>query len=354
MSSYRSQPFLNTRVSIMATQLFSPGLIERLLDRKPQELGEKFGLSPLLDEKLSARAKNRAIEQALVDTLLSELTALVRPMSPAQRSLIVHWGRKFALFNLKAVIRGKIFKLDNREIQENLYQLPPIVRLPHKQLFGAESVPELLRTLEDGPYSLIARQAREVYEQKREPFALEAAIDQLHYTDLARLVRELPDEDQRAMTRVVGDLLDQTALLWLLRFRFAYRMSPSETFYQLVPSLRLMHRDRLLALVNLDSVDQILAEIPEPLRESLAGASNLIEIQKRLVRCRARAARHTLRHSPSGAARALAYLMLREMDLRLLFALIQGRLLDLPEDVVTIAVDVSDPNCPVGPWASAA
>ena len=40
-------------------------------------------------------------------------------------ALMMAWGRKFALYNLKALIRGKLFDLDAKEIRENLYDLPP-------------------------------------------------------------------------------------------------------------------------------------------------------------------------------------------------------------------------------------
>jgi V/A-type H+-transporting ATPase subunit C len=53
-------------------------------------------------------------------------------------------------------------------------------------------------------------------------------------------------------------------------------------------------------------------------------------------------------------ARALAYLILRESQLRSLFALTQGRLLELPTPLVEIAVGLTDPICPSGTLAKAA
>ncbi len=347
MSRATSQAYLNTRVSILATRLLSPVVAAGLGESTLEEISQNFGLPAVLDEGLSARSKNRAIEQALITTLLSELRVLIRPMLPAERALVLNWGRKFALFNLKTLIRGKLYNLNPGEIRDNLYALPPQVELPVQELLRTENVLELLRQLEQGPYAFIAHQAREVYEQKREPFALEATIDQLYYAGMARQVLQFHGGSQRPLQLVVGALLDQVALLWLLRFRFAYGMSPSETFYQLVPSLRLMHRERLLQLVNLDSLERVLSALPEPLAGMLAGSSSLIEVQKRIGRHTARAARQVLRHSTSGVARSLSYLMLREMDLFLLFALTQGKILGLPADVVDIALELADPNCPM-------
>jgi V/A-type H+/Na+-transporting ATPase subunit C len=354
MSLAAAQAYLNTRVSVMSTRLFRPGQLAELAELGLGELAERFGLAALLDEQVSARGKSRAVEQALIQLLLSELTVLARPMSATERALLMAWGRKYALFNLKTLIRGKLYDLDQKEIRENLYDLPPNVRLSHQELFRAENVLELLRQLEQGPHALIARQAREAYEQRREPFALEAAIDQRYYAGLARQVMQFQDANLLPLQRLVGTLLDRENLQCLLRFRFSYRLSPSETFYQLVPSSRLLHRDRLLDLVNLDDFERVPEALPPPLDALLAGATNLFDVQRRLGRYMAAEAHRTLRHSPSGVARALAYLILRESQLRSLFALTQGRLLDLPAELVEIAVGLAEPVCPIGPMMAKA
>jgi V/A-type H+/Na+-transporting ATPase subunit C len=139
-----------------------------------------------------------------------------------------------------------------------------------------------------------------------------------------------------------------------LRFRFSYQLSPSETFYRLLPSFRLLNRDRLLTLVNLNNAEEVVEALPPPLNTLLAGSTNLVEIQRRIGRHMAGQALRTLRYSHCGVARALAYLVLREIDLSTLFALIQGRLLNLPRDLVEIAVELTDASCPFGGMAAAA
>ncbi len=346
--SSADQAYLNTRVAIMATQLLDPDTIGRLSQMQLPELAEDFHLAPLLDEQQSARSRGRAIEQSLIQVLLGDLQILVRPMSAAERAVVLAWGRKYALFNLKSLIRGKLHDLDQKEIRDNLFDLPPNMRLPEQELFRAENVLELLRQLEAGPHSLIARQAREIYEQRREPFALEAAIDQRYYAGLLRQVMQFHDDNLQPLRQLVGAELDRIDLLWLLRFRFSYQLSPSETFFQLVPSTRLLTRDRLLAMAELDSFHGVVESLPPPLDTLLADSPTILEVQRRMGRYFAREARRVLHQSPSGVARALAYLMLREMDLFLLFALVQGRLLNLSSEVVDIAIEITEPTCP---WA---
>jgi V/A-type H+-transporting ATPase subunit C len=347
--SAANQAYLNTRVSIMAGRLLDLGRIASMAGEDPQGLAKRLGLMPILHDRLSNRARSRAVEQALIQTLLEELRILVRPMAPPARALVLTWGRRFALTNLKTLIRGKLYGLSPDEIRENLYELPPAARLnlPHEDLLGAENVQELLRQIERRPYRLIARQARQTYEKRREPFAMDAAIDQRYLAALVDQVSQFRDANAQPLQELIGALLDRASLLWLLRFRFSYGLSPSETFYQLVPSFGLMHRERLLALANLDSIGWVLEALPPPLKDLLTPSNNLIDVQKRIDHYLYREARRILRNSDSSVARALAYLILRRMELQRMFVLVQGALLDLPRDLVQIALGLAEPDCPL-------
>lgn len=354
MSSAAHNAYLNTRVAAKATQLFGPEDLKRFSQLGLHEIAQEFHLGSLLEEPGNVRVKSRAVEQALMQQLLEELQILIRPMNAEERGLVLAWGRKFALFNLKTLLRGKIRNLDPQEIRQNLYDLPPQVRLSDEDLFRTESAVELLRCLESGPLSLLARQAREIYERRQEAFALEAAIDQRYYSELARRVTSLDGHAaQRQMRILVGSLVDRANILWLLRFRFGYRLSPSETFYQLVPSPHLMYRQRLLDLVALDDQPKVIAALPDPLRPLLADAGNLMEAQRRLGIYCAEIAADVLRNGHTGVARALAYLILREENLRAVFGLVQGRLLHLPEKYVELALGLSPAIC-VHRWKEAA
>ncbi len=351
--SRQREPYLHTRISALTERLIAPDEVATLCGLSLSELAQRFGLERLLEEPHERRAKSRSVKQALINTLLNELRILIRPMNAAEAGLILAWGRKYALFNLKTLLRGKLYALNQDEIRANLYELPEHVRLPQQELFQAEGVLELLRKLEQGPYSLIAKQGREVFEQKREPFALEAALDQRYYLEMTRRLQQVPGSSQDELKQLLGAVLDRVGLLWLLRFRFSYGLSPSETFYQLVPSVRLLHRERLLALVNLDSFEEIIVALPEPMKTDLAGSQGLIEVQQRLGGHVTRVSRRILANGQSGVARALAYLILREHGVLMLFSLVQGHLLGLPRELVEIAVEAQPPNCPL-PLPSAA
>jgi V/A-type H+/Na+-transporting ATPase subunit C len=231
---------------------------------------------------------------------------------------VLDWGRKYALFNLKTLIRGKLYDLDQKEIRDNLYVLPEHMRLSEEvstELFRAENVLELLRQLEAGDTS-----------HPRPPGArgLRAAARALRLgggdrsTLLRRAVATGHGVQRRnldPLKRLIGAELDRINLMWLLRFRFSYQLSASETFYHLVPSMRLLTRERLLHLVNVETFEGVVATLPAPLDRLLAGSKNIVDVQKRIGAYAAQEAHWVLHRTQSGVARALAYLMLRERDL---------------------------------------
>lgn len=338
MPSSHHNTYLHTRVAVLSERLMHPDEIRRLPERPLEQLAAQYGLEAVLEESVPAPNRNRAVERALIRTLISELSLLIRPMYGEARELVLYWARKFELYNLKALIRGKLGGLDEQSIEETLYDVPDALALPHRSLLRTESVLELLRQLEQSPYRVIAGQARQVFEEQHEPFALEASIDQSYYAGLLKRARELQGVDSREMKQVVGLQLDQLNLVWLLRYRFSYGLSATETYYQLIPSARKLHRGALLGLVNLSEFDKVIRALPYPLDQVLQGADSAIEVEKRMETYNAMLQRKLMRHSPSAVARALAYLVLREMDLKKLFATIQGKVLALDPALVSFVV----------------
>lgn len=324
----------------MSGQLITDDELESLLQRPVEELGSNFGLSEDLKENLSASALSRAAERALIRTLMLELSVLLRPLDGAARNILIHWTRKFELYNLKALIRGKIQGLSYGQIKENLHDLPSLISLPHEQLLRTENIPELLRQLEQTPYGDIARQARQVFEENNEPFSLDATIDQRYYTGLLKRARSVAEEDRQSLLKLLGSLIDRQNLLWLLRYRFNYQLSPTETYYLLIPSGRYLPADRLKKMVNMESFEQVVEALPEHLVSRMGTITSTMDAEQAMTTETILQARKCLRFSQSAITRSLAYLISREIDLKRIYAIIQGRVLDLDEDVIRQAADI--------------
>jgi V/A-type H+-transporting ATPase subunit C len=341
-----SQTYLRTRIRILANRLLSDEAIGELMALSLDELEVRFQLQSILQEEKEPQRNSQIIERSLLRLLMLEFILLLRPLTCKGRKLLLHWSRKFELYNLKTLIRGKLNGLEIEKIRDDLYDLPKHIRLPHEALLHAENVLEMLRMLERGPYAAIARQARQVYEEQNEPFSLDAAIDRHYYTSMARHVDHLEVTDKPGLWHLVSTLIDRQNILWLLRYRFAYHFAPSNTYYLLIPTGGRIDRHRLMQLANLESFDALIENLPPRISQLLSSADNSMQIRQRLDLYVSAEARRLIQSSPCVVVAALSYLVVREKELRRLFAIIQGRLLELDDEVIEEAV--------MGPLASPA
>lgn len=342
MTVLAAQTYLKTRTDILAARLFSDDQLEDFSRRSLDALGKSFDLSELLQRGLPPDQINRAAERSLIQTLMLDLSVLLRPLDGIGRATLIRWSHKFELYNLKAIIRGKLQGLGYDQINRNLHDLPPLISLPHDELVRTEDILELLRRLESGPYSDIAFQARRVYKQRNEPFSLDATIDQRYYTGLLRRARGVDEKDRTPLLSLIGVMIDQQNLTWLARYRFYYGLSPSETYYLLIPFGHHLHRDLLAKLAELDKLSEVVSHLPETLALQLQNIDTPMGIEQALSRETSKKARHSLKHDDSAVTKALAYLVLREMDLKKLYAMIQGKILGLDDALIRSVIGFDD------------
>ncbi len=351
MTFLAAQTYLKTRTSALSAQLFSRDQIAALLEEPLEEIAKRPEMSAMFQADRPPDQLNRTAERSLLHALMLDLSVLLRPLDGIGRATLVHWSHKFELYNLKAIIRGKLQGLSYEQITGSLHDLPPLISLPHEELVRSENIVELLRRLESGPYADIARQARRVYKQRNEPFSLDATIDQRYYTGLLRQARGVAEEDRTPLLRMIGVLVDRQNLTWLTRYRFYYGLSASETYYLLVPFGHHLHREQLETLVDIDDFGQLAGRLPDPLAALLSHAETPMAAELALDAEVARQARHSLRYAESAVTRALAYLVLREMDLKTLHAVVQGRVLGFDEALIRSAAGIEESDA-TGPAAA--
>jgi V/A-type H+-transporting ATPase subunit C len=83
---------------------------------------------------------------------------------------------------------------------------------------------------------------------------------------------------------------------------------------------------------------RILDHLPDTYGEVLCSAENPLSVENQLEEMTRRAASGALATARSALARAYAYLLLREDDIRRLLAVVRGKYFELPADVIRQAV----------------
>ncbi|MBI5041725.1 MAG: V-type ATPase subunit [Gammaproteobacteria bacterium] len=333
-----SYAYLHARVSVLAEQLLPTAVLERLIVCPPEQeidLLERSGLS-----LSSAHGSDdpAALEQKLTDAFVADFIILARALSGVQRELLVYWARRYELSNLKAIIRGKISEQPAEKIREQLLDIGAFATLPVDDLLRTDDVAELLRMLEMTPYADIARQARRIYEEQQDQFALDAAVDRRYLAGINKRVTALAADDRRILRPLIGAILDRFNLVWLLRYRFAYNLTPAETYYLLIPGGYHLRGPELQALAQLGSFEDVMSNLPTALARELERASCTNTVDRLLELQIGSIAESILRHTAFNLARACAYLLLRELDLARIHAVLRGKRLQMKPETIRLSL----------------
>lgn len=339
MGAIARYAYFNTWVSLMASRLLSDEQLTMLIDDPEEELRQTLkvrGLTPSEREKVSDPA---SVEHGMTPALLRDLEILGHALSGRDRDFLMYWAHRYELSGLKSIIRGKLRGESAAGLRAQLVDLGPYATLPLDELLGAEDVNELLRSLEKTRgYAEMARHARRIFEEKQELFALDAAVDRNYYAGLVERARSAQGGDARHLELLVGSLIDRINLIWLLRYRFTYHLSPAEAYYLLIPATyRLKSRD-LLALAELRSLEEVRQKLPALFADQLRDTSTISEMTERLRHWTWQLAEHVLRRTLFNLARGFAYLLLRDRELRHLRAVLWGRKLALDPRLVRLAI----------------
>lgn len=336
--------YLNTRISLYSGRLWPDVALDNLVGASDEVLADTLAqrglgqLAPNGDRLAGRPHEHRSLEQRIITQILAETRVLIRPLSSEARAFLTFWTARFEISNVKTLLRSKMTDERPAAVLARLIPMGTFGRLDNQDLAHAEDVGELLRRLEAGPYAGIVRHARRAFEQSRDPFNLDAALDRAYYDGLTLRAQPLEKRVGASFRSLMANHIDRINLVWLLRYRFNYKLPPAQVYYLLVGSHYTLPGSRLQELAALDSLEAVLAALPPPWKERLAGTTDIPGIFARMEHVAAGQAQRILRAHAPDIARAFAYLILRERDLRAVRVVLRGRHLGLAAPDIRIAL----------------
>ena len=179
-------------------------------------------------------------------------------------------------------------------------------------------------------------------EQGEALFALDAALDRRYYAGLAKRGMTLDNTSEQLLRTLTGCIVDRVNLVWLLRYRYAYNLPQAQSYYLLIPACHRLLPQQMQRLVQCTSFEEAIASLSSPFDRILAGARNTTEVTLLLEQENWRIATNILRHSNFDIARALAYMLLRERDLRRIRAIASGRSMNMEAAAIRSALGLAD------------
>ncbi len=321
--------YILTRAHILAQRLIPLQAWQNIIDTD----------LTVLQQQYQCETHCNQIEKRLIDQALDDFQLLFRPFSGIQRTMLhytVHW---YELSNLKTLIRGKFSAMSEQEISTELIDLEEFAVLPLPALLQTDDPYEMLRLLEQTPYSTIVRQARTIFEEEGQNlFSLDAAIDRHFFSHLMHHLRLLPQPDQRPMKLALGTLMDRLNLLWLVRYRFAYQLSPAKSYSLLATTGNRLHAMELMKLARIEHLPELLEQLPQPLNQLLQTTESLTTIENRMEHYMLQSVAQLMKQTRSAITYIFCYVLLREAEIRLLQSIIKGKQLAFDERLIRQAI----------------
>ncbi|MGV6825400.1 MAG: V0D/AC39 family V-type ATPase subunit [bacterium] len=329
--------FLNGRVSAKSANLQSPERLRESFAAGKDER-DRYLLASGIDPQQLSIHDPELLEQQLASLLMNEVLELARGLPDTARKFVLHFARRFELVNLKILLRCQLSDCAAEVIQGRMFDLGEFPSFDVQALLSAGSVEESLRLLEQTQYRGLVQQLRRVLAESKEVFLIEAAIDYGYFHDLDRLVRTLPEQDRKDVSGLVTSVIDQVNLIWLMRYRLGYGMTPPHAFFLLIRASGLLNRATLAKLAKQDSLEAMIDLLPGSLARLLGSAVSVSDIEQALVRDRLTRAYHILHFSSFNLARVQAYLIAREQQFRNIHERIKGEMLDFPVTLIDEAM----------------
>ena len=335
MPDVANYAYMNTRVSILAEQLLNHEQRQQLLDSESEHADNILRQAGVDLDAINTPLDSNLLEQSLISTLVQEACILTRSMPAPGKAFINHWMYRFELINLKLLLRIKFTQSPVTDLQTRLIDLGPLTAIPVDRLLATEDITEFLRQLESSPYKAMAMQARQVYEEKQSLFDVESVLDSHYYQVLHRLSNVLAREHRQVTKRLLGVLLDQVNLSWLLRLRFSFHLNAPHVYFLLAPGGHNLGMPVLLELAQQETLEQVLQKLPEPLASRLAEATSISSVEFSMAELAQNTAQLALRTTSFNLGRAFAYLYLREQQMQLMHSTIKARLLGLGHEIIS-------------------
>ncbi len=345
-------PYLNTRVTLLAGRLLDREQLEQFARAASQAAApphtettlsnSEQGLQRIIHQEITQPEQVLAV---LSQGFMEDFMILLRPLSGPERDFMIYWLRKYEIANLRAIMRGKMAGLSAEQIRSyGLRDIAPFNSLPLNELLSTEDTAEMLRQLAHSPYAEAAEQARQVYEKQQSFYVVEATIAHRYLSGLQRRAKSIGNSAEREpLLLLLSLLLQRFNLIWALRYRFTYQLSPAETYYLLISGVgSSLIGQNLNTLVQATSVESMLAKIPADLQQQLENTRSITGIEQTIEEYVREQARKLLKRSQSALARTFSYLILRECEVQRLLAIAQGKQMQLSAEVIVDGVGLSE------------
>jgi V/A-type H+-transporting ATPase subunit C len=274
----------------------------------------------------------------LIEGQMAEAYRTVIRTAPRQTcALLTLLYRNFEVANLKAVLRGIVSQAAWLQVKYVLFPFGPGTVLPAEPMLTTRSIEAAIELLRGTPYYDTLLHALKRYQTEQGLFPLEVALDLSYWREIWEAIHRLAKPDRIQALRIVGAWLDVNNLMWAIRYRVYYGLSPEELINYTLPWGYEVRDADIRAIAGGTDIVPIVqriypkaANIAELLAEPRQGLPALeVQLQRHVrVQCH-----KALIGYPFHIGVPLAYLVLKKMEIQDLTVLLEAKASRTPPEV---------------------
>jgi V/A-type H+/Na+-transporting ATPase subunit C len=274
----------------------------------------------------------------LIEGQMAEAYRTVIRVAPRQTCpLLTLLYRNFEVANLKAVLRGIVSQAAWLQVKFVLFPFGSATVLPAEPMLTTKSVEAAVELLRGTPYYDPLSHALKRYQTEQGLFPLEVALDLSYWREIWEAIQQLAKPDRMQALRIAGAWLDVTNLMWAIRYRVYYGLSPEELINYTLPWGYEVRDADIRAIAG----GAEIAPIVQRIYPSIADVGNLLaQPRQGLPVLEVQLQRQVLAHcykamtgNPFHIGVPLAYLVLKKMEIQDLTVLLEAKASHMPPEV---------------------
>ncbi len=340
MAAVFQYPAINAKLKALSSDMLKEKDFQNLIElNSVQEafnyLYNNTYYQKYLEDFSGQEIHRRQLELKLKKSLVFSEDFLKKYLSSDLKKFIEHYFKKYEIEDLKIILRTILMENDDDYLSDNLIYINRNKKIDFNKLIQASSYSELQEALKNVDYAEVLDEYSAQYQKNKNLFQIEMTLDFNYFSQLNNLAAELSNKDQKYFNEIIGSYIDLLNIQWVYRIKRYYNLFSGEILNYIIPFHFKIKKEELQNMSQENDPKDLVKHISyQPyqklLEKAIKDENNIFErfflnyIFNKLQQIK--------RESFFTISNILAYLFIREYELRDIITIIEGIRYSLPDD----------------------
>ena len=340
----RTYPYANARIRVMKGAIIKRDEYSKLMKMTPDEITKFMGESAYkkeIDELAMKFSGADLIEAALNLNAARSFSKLIMISDKEVEVLVREYLRRYDLYNLKTILRGKSAGMANDDIKKIFVPAGDLDMAGLEKLMKRETIKDIVIASKTVKMTKSVLEGIEEYEKTRSLSSIENALDKEYYYSLLELSGKMPKQGRyvRKFIKTEIDILNLRLLFRLIR----EKIHKKDIVSKLVFSGEILSREKLLKLAGAENYEALISglagtgydKVLEGCVEDLRAKNEMACLEIALEKHWLKKADLMLHTHPLSIGPILGYMVWKDIEIRNMRMLLRAKITGLDEKFMT-------------------